>query len=259
MAHPVLGKKPLVEAIFELRWDLRDSGPGPGTDPHYQLFVGRLYDRVLKQYPHHEQLPAAAAPPELASHVVQHRFRKAANEWPLLQVGPGVVTLNATTDYDWADYEKRIAGLLDAVHDAYPKDVLGAGITMVLLRYLDAFPLDLGETNACDYLEDKLKTRIKLERRLFEKTGVAERPSNIDLRFEFFTTTPPGIVQLKFARGRRKTNGTDVIMLDTTVRTGEKDIPQEKTPLLEWTKAAHDLADDWFFKLVEGELLESFK
>gem|GEM_PF-5568194 len=50
-----LPNKPLVEAIFEFRWQI----PSEEGDPHYTLFVGRLYDRVQPHYPFHEPLPTA--------------------------------------------------------------------------------------------------------------------------------------------------------------------------------------------------------
>ncbi|MBP8986104.1 MAG: TIGR04255 family protein [Syntrophobacterales bacterium] len=74
-----LKNKPLVEAILEIRWKLQGLPSGPQVDPHYKLLLGRLFDRMLKDYPEHEQLPTANVPDELVGHVVQHRFRVAAS------------------------------------------------------------------------------------------------------------------------------------------------------------------------------------
>lgn len=81
----ILKNKPLVEAIFELRWDLQEPVPGIKIDPHYKLLIGRLYDKLNDEYPYHEQLPIAAMPDEILGHVVQHRFRRNKDEWPLIQ------------------------------------------------------------------------------------------------------------------------------------------------------------------------------
>ena len=79
----------------------------PALDPHYRLLLGRLFDRFQKDYPVHEQLPTASLPDDMVGQVVQHRFRVAKDDWPLVQVGPGVFTVNDTQHYTWTDFEQR--------------------------------------------------------------------------------------------------------------------------------------------------------
>jgi uncharacterized protein (TIGR04255 family) len=99
MARKILRNKPLLEAIFELRWELQEQAPGLKLDPHYKILIGSLYDRVKDEYPFHEELPTATIPDEISGYIVKHRFRKSENGWPLIQLGPGVVTLNDTEGY----------------------------------------------------------------------------------------------------------------------------------------------------------------
>lgn len=99
MTSRVLNNKPLVECILEMRWALVEQAPGLSQDPHFPLLLGRLYDRLNADYPVHEQLPAAEVPSELVGHTVQHRFRRKAEGWPLVQVGPGILTVNDTDGY----------------------------------------------------------------------------------------------------------------------------------------------------------------
>ena len=47
-------------------------------------------------------------PDEFTPHIVHHRFRVSPDGWPLLQVGPGVFTVNDTANYRWTEFEKRI-------------------------------------------------------------------------------------------------------------------------------------------------------
>ena len=98
-----LQKKPLIEAILELRWHV---DPSRG-DPNYSIFVGRLYDLLASKYPHYEQLPSSMIPSQMAANIAQHRFRVAEEKWPLVQVGPGIVTLNDTDNYTWYDFGVR--------------------------------------------------------------------------------------------------------------------------------------------------------
>jgi hypothetical protein len=115
MTRKILKNKPLVEAIFELRWELQEHEPGMKIDPHYKILIGRIYDRINRvsaEYPFHEPLATATIPDEMVGYVVQHRFRKGENEWPLIQIGPGVITLNDTKGYVWEDFEERISNVL---------------------------------------------------------------------------------------------------------------------------------------------------
>ena len=65
MIRKVLKNKPLAEAIFELRWELQEPAQGMKVDPHYKILIGVMYDKV-------------------------------EDEWPLIKIGPGIITLNDT-------------------------------------------------------------------------------------------------------------------------------------------------------------------
>ncbi|MCK4811470.1 MAG: TIGR04255 family protein [Methanosarcinales archaeon] len=76
MPRKPLKHKPLIEAIFEFRWELRKPSPEMKADPHYKILIGRMHDKISDEYPFHEQLPTATMPDEIAGSVVQHRFRR---------------------------------------------------------------------------------------------------------------------------------------------------------------------------------------
>ncbi len=104
MVRHSLKNKPLLEAILEIKWALspHSENIGNGTDPHYKILLGRMFDKISDTgglYPIHEELPAARIPDEFAGHIVQHRFLVEAGGWPLIQLGPGILTLNETENY----------------------------------------------------------------------------------------------------------------------------------------------------------------
>ncbi len=257
MKRKILKNKPLVEAIFELRWELQESVSGIKMDPHYKILVGRIYDRVKNEYPFHEQLPTATIPDEIAGYVVQHRFRKDKDKWPLIQVGPGIITLNDTEGYVWEDFEKRICNLLDVLYEAYPESGSNLKVNQLSLRYIDAVDFDYEKENLFEFLEEKLKVSIKIHEQLFKETDVSNLPLNIDLRFAFPTIKPKGAIHLRFVRGKRK--NADALIWETMVQSIGDDAPKNKEEIIAWVEAAHSLTDDWFFKMIEGELLRRFE
>lgn len=257
MTKKILKNKPLVEAIFELRWELQEPMPKMKIDPQYKILIGRIYERVSEEYSFHEQLPTAAIPDEIAGYVVQHRFRKDKDKWPLIQIGPGIITVNDTEGYVWEDFEKRIIQAVNTLFEAYPDAENSLKVNGLLLRYIDAIVFDFEKEDIFSFLRDPLKTNINLYQELFEGTGVEKLASGFDSRFSFPAVKPKGVVHLRFARGKKRE--LDALIWETMVQSIAEDVPKTKEEIAIWIKGAHDLTDDWFFKLIEGELLRRFE
>jgi len=210
----LLKNKPLVEAIFELHWSLQDSPGAASIDPHFEVFFGRFYDRVLKDYPIHVRLPTASMPAEIAQFVPRHQFRRVANGWPLIQIGHGVATLNDTDAYDWDDFRIRVESLLSTLYDTYPSGSLRP--EWAQLRYIDAIAFDYGKENAFDFLKNHMKTRIELNEGLFKDTGVTHSPLGFDLRFGFASEQPKGTMTQRLVTGESK--GKKSLIWETIVQ-----------------------------------------
>jgi len=229
--------------------------PGEEKDPHYKLLLGRLFDRLQSKYPEHEALPAASIPDELVGHVVQHRFRAAPNEWPLIQLGPGVLTLNETAKYTWTDFERRAQEAIVALHDAHPK-VADLKIQTILLRYIDAVEFDFSKEDAFDFLRNYLKVELRFPDGLFAYPGIDRLPRSSVWQTTFLCRNPPGRVGVSFATGQ-KADGR-AILWETTVQSAGDDLPAMPDGFPKWLESAHNITSDWFFKLIDGELERRF-
>ncbi|MBU0496705.1 MAG: TIGR04255 family protein, partial [Candidatus Thermoplasmatota archaeon] len=211
-----MNNKPLVEAIFEMRWKLQESDSNFLYDPHYKLVIGRLYDRIIKYYPFHEQLQSAEMPDEMASYIVQHRFRTEKKKWPLVQLGPGIITINDMEGYVWDDFEKRISYVVTAFFDAYPKQDAPLIIDRVLLRYIDAIDFDFSSNDVLEFLGKMMNTKIELCPNLFKDTPVKKSPINCNLIFSFEMEKPKSIIHLRFVKGVN--NGIESLFWETMVQ-----------------------------------------
>jgi len=256
MPQQELKNKPLVEAILEVRWELAQpiqvSGvpqvATPTADPHYRLLLGRLFDRFQKEYPAHEQLPTATLPDEMVGHMVQHRFRAARDDWPLVQVGPGILTLNDTRRYTWIDFQQRAKEAVVRLFDAHP-NVSEFRIQGLVLRYIDAVEFHYEEESAFAFLRDKLKVDISLPPTLFEQTGIVHSPRSLSWQATFQCSNPRGGVLVSFATGQKE--GKPAILWETTVLSQRDDLPAMPSGFPAWIDAAHEITHDWFFKLIE--------
>ena len=77
------------------------------------------------------------------------------------------------------------------------------------------------------------------------------------MRFSFPAKKPKGAVHLRFVRGKRK--NVDALIWETHVQSVDEDAPKSKDKINKWVVEAHTLTDDWFFKMIEGELLRRFE
>ncbi len=70
------------------------------------------------------------------------------------------------------------------------------------------------------------------------------------------TLKPKGIIILRFATGVRKEERS--VVWETAVQSMNQDLPSLPRGFKAWATAAHAITDDWFFKLIEGELERKF-
>lgn len=253
MARQVLKNKPLVEAMLEIRWQLTSIG-GQESDPHYKILLGRLFDRLSNQYPDYEQLPTANIPDGLVGHVVQHRFRVAKASWPLVQVGPGIMTVNSTDDYTWEDFEPRLNEAMKNLFEAYPK-VSELKISTLILRYIDAVAITEND-NAFEFIRDKLKIKLELPESLFDDSNIANQPVSLNWQSAFRCNEPKGFFSLQMGLGQRDIQ--KAIVWDTSVQSVGGDLPSLPDGFAKWVDSAHKVTSDCFFKLIEGELERRF-
>ena len=253
--RPDLKNKPLVEAMVEVRWALTGTPPGPQTDPNYRLLLGRLFDRVSDDYPEYVQLPTANMPDEIVGHMVQHQFRVGREQWPLIQLGPGIMTLNSTSEYTWDDFRPRAVSAIDKLHDAHPKPT-EVQFTNLFLRYIDAVEFDYNNEDVFPFLRDMLKVNASLPESLYQSAPVEPHPLQFAWQSSFRCQNPKGAVHLNFATGQKL--GNAAVIWETTIQSTGEDVPSLPDAFAQWSDAAHGITDDWFFTLISGELERRF-
>jgi uncharacterized protein (TIGR04255 family) len=250
-----LPRNPLAEVVFELRWKLTGGPPAPTPpiDPGYKLMVGSFYDRVKDEYPVHEQLPSATIPDEFAPHIVQHRFRRAENGYPLVQVGPGIFAANDAAAYSWKTYLPRVLEAVAKLRDTYAVELAPESF---MLRYINTAPFDFAIQDLLTYLSESLKVSVVYPQKLFTGQPVEQRPSAFTLQSDYRLTDPKGLVVLKIGSG--EVSGQKRLVWETLVQSAGEDVPPLEE-LESWLERAHSVARSWFFTLIEGRLEASYR
>jgi uncharacterized protein (TIGR04255 family) len=251
-----LNNKPLVEAILELKWVLQQGKQGTQFpfDTGYRLLLGRFFEKVKAEYPAHKALPTASVPDEMVAGMAQHRFQTKPDGWPLIQLGPGVLTVNETLGYTWEFFSKRCEKAVTHLLEAYPTDG-GPKVDELTLWYINAVEFDYPKDDLFKFLEDKMKVKIHLPDSLFTGISVDKVPASFNWEVAYPINKPKGQIKLRFRTGVKQ--DVPAIIWETLVVSKGTDQPTLKD-FGEWLASAHEATDEWFFKLIEGELEKRF-
>jgi uncharacterized protein (TIGR04255 family) len=166
------------------------------------------------------------------------------------------MTVNETSGYRWPDFRKRCEAAVKSIFEAHPspKDFK---IKEIILRYINAVEFDYSKENIFDFMHEKMRTTISLPDTLFTEDFTAKsNPSNFSWQSTFQKKNPAGSVVLRFSTGKRE--GVPSLIWETRIISAGDQFPGIDTKIIEWLESAHDVAYDWFFKLIEGELERRF-
>ena len=251
-----LPNKPLVEAIFELRWALKEPGPaGTAVDPGFRVALGRYYDKVRTEYPVMIDLPTSQVPEDMTAYSVRHQFRSKADGWPLTQIGPGILTVNETNGYSWDAFRPKLLSAIDGIFTAYPTDLWPFSPVGAQLRYINAIRLPSGQSPT-SILAEALHTKVEVDPRLFG-AAVPTPDSDLNLILSYPLTEPLGTGHLRFTNAKQ--NGEPVMVFEIGIRSDQANAPKLCGAYEEWLHKAHAVAERWFLTLCRGELLASFE
>lgn len=254
---PVLLHPPLVEAIFELRWELQtDQQAGRMRDPSYPMMYGRMFERLKKDFPFVEDLPSVQAHPEATPYVPRHRLRKEANGYPLIQVGPGIITVNDTKSYAWSGFKTLILRLVDSVIELYPEGEPSLNLIKCELRYVNGIRFDASRENPLAFLGEKLHTKIEMDPEFSKLNLMNDRPNALGLNIGYSLQKPLGNLGLSVNLGQF--DNKPAYLVQTIIQSFGEMVPSETDSFIPWLDEAHEVAENCFQLLCKGALMEKF-
>lgn len=233
----------LLEAIFEIRWELQgDPQTGRFRDPAYPMMYGRMYEHLKNEFPMIEDLPTVQGHPDANPYVVRHRLRKEQGSLPLIQIGPGILTINDTKGYSWLEFKDLVLRLTGLIDSLYPKSVMPLNFIKAELRYINGIPCS--HENPLGVLSEKLHIDIGIPQDLLQTPSPAV---NVGLNLAYPLSQPVGHLLLGANLGQMDEN--PAYILQTAVVTGDEAVPQELTSLDSWLTSAHEASDTCFQSL----------
>lgn len=237
-----LPKAPLLEVIFEINWDITNTN----DIIKFQYLHGDLYSILKNDYPKRENLVPAEIPIDIMKNKAMFRFRKETG-YPLVQVGPGVLTLNTTDDlYFWNDYREEITKVTNSLSEVFPE--INQTNLILTLTYLDFFEIDTETENVIDYINNNLN--LNVNQTFIENENTKE----INLTFSYKISENTLILNLKNATVNNNKKG---LILQTKL-IGNKQIYTNKEQL-NWLNEAHETCSNIFKKITTNDFYNSFK
>lgn len=238
-----LPKAPLLEVIFELRWQIKQKS----DLTKYQYLIGDLYSAIKQTYPERESLAPPEVPVDFLINSPVHRFRKDKNQYPLVQIGPGVLTLNTIDEnYHWNDFYSWAEALNNVFFSVFQ---LENETFRSNLLYLDFFKFDFINNNVNEFINKSFN--IIINQGFIEETG---NPFHLDIGFFYNTELGNLSVTLKKGQNGKKEDG---IVMQTSLN--GKDSMTSSVNVLSWLNQAHEFSSKIFKEITKGELYNSFK
>jgi len=233
---------PLLEVIFELRWGVESQEELNKC----QYLHGDLYAKIRKKYPHRELLVPAIVPIEAYRHQPAHRFRAVQNDYPLVQVGPGILTVNTIENkYEWKEYKQWILEAVDNLIEVYS---FNTNIPLSLsLRYFDFLPFNFREQDVYKFLSEYLHTIVQQK---FYNNSSLPLSTNINFNYE----TEIGEFLVNISKGSNR--GKEGLVLQFNM--SNKDINPDALQIQKWLDNAHQICSNTFKSMTKGKLYETF-
>ncbi len=241
-----LPNSPLQEVIFELILNQEVDLNGNPTEENFDLTQGVFNKSVLEEFKHRVTM---TLPQNIKIFPrIKHQYWITQNQWPVVQIGPGIFTVNDTdVNYEWDKFYPLIIQNINRLIDSSPAEL---DINRLVLRYIDA--VELGDANT----EEKLSfinTNFKLNLiNDFSIKNATLLGININ---QTYNLSDGSVVNFSITDGRSKRNQPAVVWQTQVSNSKVKSL----NDIAKWLEYAHSVASNLFKDTITKQFYEHFK
>ncbi|WP_417218993.1 TIGR04255 family protein [Achromobacter spanius] len=259
MTSRPFGNAPLIEMIAELRWDLHPvtSVPGGGIDPFYEATKAGMASALAAEVgggwnPTIEEIVPLEIPREFLAGQITTRYRKAAGDWPLVQLGPGICAINMTSSYEgWDTFRPWLVHGVSALLKAHPVPSALKFKSLNLLA-VDAFGPSHGYVDYQDFATRLLNLGNILGSDYLAKFSSEPNQALVQSQTVFPLRSPEGASgRISIAEGER--DKEKALLVQTAIEHA-KEFRPEADHLLEWFDSAHAVHREMFRAMLTSDL-----
>lgn len=241
-----LPNAPLVEVIFEIRWNSSDKA----NLDKFQLLIGAMYSALKGKFPSFINLKPDSNMPDAAFiGMPTHRFTS-NNVYPMYQLGPGVLSVNMiNSNYVWEYFLNTINDVVNVFE--HLSELQGQQVTLAL-KYIDFFKCKFSEIDLSQYISDNFHLCVSAPYLSNKKSKTFSYATTMDVDM--------GLLTLTMNTGYNNIEGQQVegIITESNISNsfsfeGLNSYIKDQLP------SAHELLGTFFKELTEGTLYNSFK
>ena len=254
---------PLIEVIAEVHWMLKklQIAPDAKVDLYYERFVAEFQNKLTTQnLTHFEELIPSAIPIEILPNQPRKRIRRAEKKWPLVQVGPGIITANTVPPYEgWNQFKTFLFLVIEGLFESYPDAGQNLFLEKLHLRYIDGFDERFDFTQYADFAKRMLNIQPPISKDVFG--GYLKKDSDIDYVIEArFQNVKPDKSngRIKVSPGRIGDSNALIMELHCETLYANPEFISLSS-VKRWFEEAHQCLHDQFNTLVAPELKTKFQ
>jgi uncharacterized protein (TIGR04255 family) len=259
-----LPNAPLTEVVFEMRWDVVASpNPRISFDPGYPFVFDALTD-FARQNGFDRSVDMQSPAYSGLKNSISRRFYRGDDDFPLLQIGPGIFAVNDSSQYDWDSFLRLAEKGAGIIYRNYPKfKEFQFFINHLELRYIDVFEEDLiGSSDFVEFVDRATRMNLELSPFLNKKSAF-ERDKRMRIQVD---ADVKGMKDTIFVLelGTAERESTPVIRLESKVITRSERVIQIGSPKManektrEWLRKSHDITSPFFKDFIKEEILTKF-
>lgn len=241
---------PLQEVIFEVKWALDvNEKTNQAYDKGFDLAAGKFSGIVQKNFPVVKRKIPDEIPNNLLNSQTVYQYKTGENKWPVLQLGPGIFTVNDTDEnYDWEmTYFPLINDGIKWLENAYIKDL---SYQYASLKYIDT--IKVKEHGFSGDWKKFIARNLNIS---FENQfEIAADLTDVQLN-QSFKLKDKSRLQISVSSGKMNKQNEPLLVWQIGIN---KQNVFNKEDLFEWLVNSHKRTSSLFKELVKPTLYDSF-
>ena len=241
-----LPKSPLKEVIFQLLLEQDVDTNGRPTDEIFMLSQGVFAQSIKSDFPVTRSFPENNNIKIFPR--ISYQFWKGDGIWPVIQIGPGMLSINDTDDnYVWVEFHGLIKKCIENLETSLGKSLK---INQVSLRYIDAIEMeDVSFEKKKEFINKNFKMTLNNDFQI-------PKGNSLGLNFtQTFNMEDESVVSFVISNGKTNKNRPAIVWQNQITNNTFKN----KEDVLDWIQNGHQVLSDLFKNSINPEFYDSFK